>query len=212
MAYTLSGEGHHTYITDQEDAVSWTTTINPSDTTSQTIMLASSLVALVPLLALTNAGPIAKRGVKQLIQAGTSDMCLSTQGGADAVIRGDIQNGTPVVLESCDTAAPWDISPGSGSIILSGTTFALDLGLAPSNNGAVYVSTKLLDYTTYTTLRSTGTLETSAEASGMDLVPYFQPPNMVSHRRPPYRTDWRHPMLGQRTERTANLPVYHGQQ
>jgi hypothetical protein len=38
----------------------------------------------------------------------------------------------------CGAAAGWDISPGSGSVILTGTSFAMDAGV-PGNNGLLKV-------------------------------------------------------------------------
>jgi hypothetical protein len=38
----------------------------------------------------------------------------------------------------CGAAAGWNISPGSGSVVLSGTGFAMDAGV-PGNNGLLKV-------------------------------------------------------------------------
>lgn len=101
----------------------------------------ASLFALLPLLALTSASPITKRESNRLIESGrNSGFCLSVQGGRAAVAAGQIGNDTPVVTLACGAASYWDISKGSGSVIVSGTSYALDIGLTPGNHGGVKVS------------------------------------------------------------------------
>jgi hypothetical protein len=92
------------------------------------------------LLSLTTsyASPI-KRANNQLIVSGRDNKCLSPAGGAAAVAAGQVGNGTPLVTLDCAQAAGWDISPGSGSVILSGTSFAMDAGNNPGNNGQLKV-------------------------------------------------------------------------
>lgn len=86
-------------------------------------MLATSLLALLPALAL--ASPIQKRYTNQLIQSYRTGTCLSLAPGTAAY------DGAPLVVCECSEASQWDISPGSGSVILSGTDFALDAGENP---------------------------------------------------------------------------------
>lgn len=97
-------------------------------------MLAYSLFAVLPLL--TSAAPAktySKRDTNVYIYAGRDGKCLTLQG--------TLGNGTPVVSGDCNGASRWDINRGSGSIILSGTNYALDIGLNPGNNGPLKVWT-----------------------------------------------------------------------
>jgi hypothetical protein len=99
------------------------------------------LFALLPLLALTQASPIAKRDASRLIESGRNGgFCLSVEGGRAAVAAGKVTNDTPVVTLACQAASFWDISRGSGSILVTGTNYAFDIGLNPTNNGGVKVS------------------------------------------------------------------------
>jgi len=91
------------------------------------------LLSLLPIF----ASPI-KRANNQLIVSSRDGKCLSPAGGAAAVSAGQIGNGTPLITMDCATAAGWDISPGSGSVILTGTGFAMDAGI-PGNNGLLKV-------------------------------------------------------------------------
>jgi hypothetical protein len=92
------------------------------------------------LLALaTSASPV-KRANNQLIVSSRDQKCLSPAGGAAAVAASQVGNGTPLVTMDCNSAAGWDISPGSGSVILTGTNFAMDAGTTPGNNGLLKVS------------------------------------------------------------------------
>lgn len=100
----------------------------------------AALFAILPLLALTSASPIAKRQSNVLIQSGRNGQCLSVQGGRQAVSAGQLGNDTPVITVDCSSASFWDISRGSGSVLVTGTNYALDLGLNPGNNGNVKVS------------------------------------------------------------------------
>jgi hypothetical protein len=99
-----------------------------------------SHLAILPLLALAAASPITKRANNQLIVSSRDGKCLSPQGGAAAVSAGSIANGTPLVSMDCAQAAGWDISPGSGSVILTGTNYAMDAGTKSGNNGQLKVS------------------------------------------------------------------------
>lgn len=99
------------------------------------------LVALLPFLASAAlASPIVKRANNQLIQSTTSGLCLSPTSGAAGVANGAFGDDTNVVVLDCGDAATWDISPGSGSIILAGTNYALDAGENPGATGGVKVN------------------------------------------------------------------------
>jgi len=99
------------------------------------------LVALLPFLASAAlASPIVKRANNQLIQSTTSGLCLSPTSGAAGVANGALGDDTNVVVLDCGDAATWDISPGSGSIILAGTNYALDAGENPGATGEVKVN------------------------------------------------------------------------
>lgn len=89
-----------------------------------TIVLA--LVAVLPSLAV--AGPLQKRFTNTVIRSGRTGTCLTLQGGVQII------DGSLLYVGDCATATKWDINPGSGSVIVSGTNFALDAGLNPHNN------------------------------------------------------------------------------
>lgn len=104
----------------------------------------SQLFALLPLLALVSAGPIVKRRGNVLIESGRNPgQCLSIQGGRIRNEANPLGNGTPVVTLACDVASLWDISKGSGSVLVTGSNYALDIGLEPTNNGGLKVSSLL---------------------------------------------------------------------
>jgi hypothetical protein len=90
------------------------------------------------LFSLALASPI-KRANNQLIVSSRDQKCLSPAGGAAAVTANQIGNGTPLITMDCAQAAGWDISPGSGSVILTGTNYAMDAGSSPGNNGQLKV-------------------------------------------------------------------------
>lgn len=95
--------------------------------------LSAILLSILPIF----ASPI-KRANNQSIVSSRDGKCLSPIGGAAAVSAGRIGNGTPLITMDCATAAGWDISPGSGSVVLTGTGFAMDAGI-PGNNGLLKV-------------------------------------------------------------------------
>jgi len=99
-------------------------------------------------LSLASASPI-KRANNQLIVSSRDQKCLSPAGGAAAVTAGQVGNGTPLVSMDCAQAAGWDISPGSGSVILTGTSFAMDAGTTPGNNGQLKVGRTQDDFCSY---------------------------------------------------------------
>jgi len=92
-------------------------------------MVAITLFALAALIpALAHAGPINKRYVGQKIKSFRTGTCLSLPYNVAPT------NGVELVVTDCDSATPWDINPGSGSITISGDSFALDAGIDPHNN------------------------------------------------------------------------------
>jgi hypothetical protein len=109
-------------------------------------MIAYAYFTLLLSLTSTSASPI-KRANNQLIVSSRDQKCLSPAGGAAAVAAGQITNGTPLVSMDCAQAAGWDISPGSGSVVLTGTSYAMDAGSNPGNNGQLKVCLALFDIT-----------------------------------------------------------------
>ncbi|WVQ72192.1 hypothetical protein IAR50_001738 [Cryptococcus sp. DSM 104548] len=89
-----------------------------------------ALIALFPLLALTSASPIAKRYSGVYIKSGVNGHCLTP-------LYTQFQEGTPITTAACESAKTWDINPGSGSIVLHGTEFAMDAGTGTDNNEIV---------------------------------------------------------------------------
>ncbi|WRT63112.1 uncharacterized protein IL334_000015 [Kwoniella shivajii] len=68
------------------------------------------------------------------IQSYRSSLCLSPKGSPLAWT-----NGVQVTTVECNTAVEWDINPGAGSIIVSGTDLALDAGSGDNNSLAVKI-------------------------------------------------------------------------
>ncbi|ORX35169.1 hypothetical protein BD324DRAFT_121509 [Kockovaella imperatae] len=100
-----------------------------------------ALLALLPLLVSVSATPIQKRYNRALIVSGRDGKCL--------VAAPKTGSGSPVTSEDCANTQGgkyWNINPGSGSIILSGTEslpepLALDAGSTPGNFGSLKVWT-----------------------------------------------------------------------
>jgi hypothetical protein len=114
------------------------------------------LLSLLPFLATAAfASPVIKQADNQLIQSTLSGRCLSPPSGAAGVAVGAIGIETNVVTVDCNDAAAWNISPGSGSVILSGTDYTLDAGENPGSTGGLKVSDNIgavliiLLYTSY---------------------------------------------------------------
>ncbi|WVQ80077.1 hypothetical protein IAT38_002178 [Cryptococcus sp. DSM 104549] len=103
-------------------------------------MFSALLFPLLSALALTSAAPtgpspaLSKRYSGVLIQSFHSGLCLSRYGPRPT-------DGTPVQTVDCQYADRWDISPGSGSIIVTGTNYALDAGTGTENNEPVKIWT-----------------------------------------------------------------------
>lgn len=93
------------------------------------MFISSALLAVVALLpSFAVASPMQKRYTNQVIKSYRTGTCLTLQGGVQIV------DGSLLRVGDCATATRWDISPGSGSVIVSGTNFALDAGTNPHNN------------------------------------------------------------------------------
>lgn len=87
-------------------------------------MFAYTTLALFAILAEAVAGsPIEKRYSNSVIRSGRNGQCLSLPAGVAP------SNGAGLITTDCNIASRWDINPGSGSVILSGTNFALDAGV-----------------------------------------------------------------------------------
>ncbi|WRT64500.1 uncharacterized protein IL334_001432 [Kwoniella shivajii] len=87
-------------------------------------------ITLISLLSLVTSSPVAKRYSAVKIRSARDNKCLSPFGNKWVA-------GTQVTIVDCTSAARWDINPGSGSIILHGSTFALDAGAGNANNELV---------------------------------------------------------------------------
>lgn len=76
----------------------------------------------------------------QIIVSNRTGECISPIGGDREVARNHIEDGTPLIMMSCDEATGWDISPGSGSIVLNQKdTYAMDAGSIPGDHGRLQV-------------------------------------------------------------------------
>lgn len=93
-----------------------------------------ALLALLPLLLTAEAAPT-KRFNRVQIVSGRDGKCLG------AATKPYV--GAPVASVDCVNtgyATYWDINPGSGSVILSGTDLALDAGEWSSMKKELYVT------------------------------------------------------------------------
>ncbi|WWC67408.1 uncharacterized protein I206_101316 [Kwoniella pini CBS 10737] len=75
---------------------------------------------------------LGKRFTSVKIQSHRSLKCLSPIGNP-----ADWADGTTVTSVDCSTAVNWDVNPGSGSIVISGTKWALDAGTGDQNNAII---------------------------------------------------------------------------
>ncbi|WWC59784.1 uncharacterized protein I303_102346 [Kwoniella dejecticola CBS 10117] len=91
-------------------------------------ILALSLLSLVA----ASPTPIQERYTGVRIQSYRYGYCLVPYGPHN-------YNGVQVRTTQCQYAPRWDINPGSGSIILSGTEFALDAGTGAENGEIVKI-------------------------------------------------------------------------
>ena len=99
-------------------------------TTQPTInMFTYTAITLFAILSQAVMGsPIEKRATNTVIRSGRNGQCLSLPSGVQPA------NGVGLITRDCKTATRWDISPGSGSVIVTGTNFALDAGVPQGNN------------------------------------------------------------------------------
>jgi hypothetical protein len=93
---------------------------------------ALALVAVLPVL----ASPIQKRFTGVRLRAGRTNTCLSLSQQASP------KSGSNLILDDCagPSVSLWDISPGSGSVVLANlrgddeSVLALDAGIPLANN------------------------------------------------------------------------------
>lgn len=115
-----------------------TTTANQIINHKPKIMIFTALVALLSIASLATASPLPearslnKRYTRVQIQSYRNGECLVPEGAKWG-------NGFQVITKPCYQATWWDISPGSGSILLSGTSMALDAGTGTENNEIVKI-------------------------------------------------------------------------
>jgi hypothetical protein len=102
--------------------------------TNTSTMFGYTTIALFAVIAEVVVGsPHEKRFTNSVIQSGRNRQCLSLPAGVSP------SNGVGLVTANCNTATRWDINPGSGSVIVSGTNFALDAGVPQANNAIAKV-------------------------------------------------------------------------
>lgn len=115
-----------------------TTTANRIINHKPKIMIFTTLVALLSIASLATTSPLPearslnKRYTRVQIQSYRNGECLVPEGAKWG-------NGFQVITKPCYQATWWDISPGSGSILLSGTSMALDAGTGTENNEIVKI-------------------------------------------------------------------------
>jgi hypothetical protein len=94
----------------------------------------------LPLILITLLYASPTKGKKdQLIISSLTGQCISPAGGFGEVSKEHIRDGTALTTIDCDEAAGWDISRESGSITLTGTSYAMDAGTPAGNNGLLKV-------------------------------------------------------------------------
>lgn len=110
------------------------------------MLFTSASVALFSLLPLLSASPLPpqKRFTGATIKSYRTGTCLTLNGASPS-------DGALLGTGDCSTATKWDINPGSGSVIVSGTNFALDAGIGPKNfvQAKVWTSYPGLEQQTY---------------------------------------------------------------
>ena len=90
-----------------------------------TTALVAALLGVSPALA---APHLQKRFDNAYILSYRTNLCLTLPPGIPP------SNGAELITGACSSASTWEISPGSGSVILKGTNYALDAGTDPHNN------------------------------------------------------------------------------
>ncbi|WVF69497.1 hypothetical protein IAT40_004274 [Kwoniella sp. CBS 6097] len=106
---------------------------------SLTVLTLLSLFTLLsvsasPIAAPDNETHLSKRYSAVRIRSARDNKCLSPTGTKWT-------DGTIVTTVDCANAARWDINPGSGSVILYGSTYALDAFTGSANNSPVRIQT-----------------------------------------------------------------------
>ena len=97
----------------------------------------------LPLILLTLLYASSTEGRKdQLIISSRTGQCISPPDGSRQVSKEHIDDGTALTTVDCDDAAGWDISRGSGSIYLTGSSYVIDAGTPAENNGQLKVCTR----------------------------------------------------------------------
>jgi hypothetical protein len=100
------------------------------------MLFTTSTIALVAaLLPATLAAPMQKRMTGVTIEWNFTGNCLSLP------LDGQVGDGTLLITTPCRLATKWDINYGSGSVVASGTNFALDAGVPQGNNAPAKVWT-----------------------------------------------------------------------
>ncbi|WVQ79829.1 hypothetical protein IAT38_001929 [Cryptococcus sp. DSM 104549] len=134
----------------------------------------TTLTTLLTLLALTSASPLppthdlSKRYTSVRIQSNRDGRCLYP--------FGIYEDGTEVVTSDCYDSPTWDINPGSGSITLHGTGYALDAGTGTQNNEGLKLWTSYPGlYQQTWTLASDNTIRISGGNQCLDEGPDQKP-------------------------------------
>lgn len=97
------------------------------------------LLTILPLVVVTLASPTinlranTRRYTGAYIVSARTGQCLSS------IPRNGV--GAPVFLNDCSNTVRWDINPGLGSVIVSGTDLALDAGVSPGDGQALKIWT-----------------------------------------------------------------------
>ncbi|WVQ64200.1 uncharacterized protein L199_002362 [Kwoniella botswanensis] len=91
-------------------------------------------VTVIYLLPSTLASPLTKRYSSVKIQSYRSLKCLSP-----VALPAEWEDGTRVTTVNCTSAVEWDINPGSDSILISGTNWALDAGTGDQDTAIIKI-------------------------------------------------------------------------
>ncbi|OCF60256.1 hypothetical protein L486_02936 [Kwoniella mangroviensis CBS 10435] len=91
-------------------------------------------IIIICLLHLSLATPLIKRYSSVKIQSYRSLKCLSP-----VAPPAEWEDGTKVTTVNCTSAVEWDINPGSDSILISGTNWALDAGTGDQDNAIIKI-------------------------------------------------------------------------
>ncbi|WWD06444.1 hypothetical protein V865_004534 [Kwoniella europaea PYCC6329] len=91
-------------------------------------------ITVIYLLPSTLASPLTKRYSSVKIQSYRSLKCLSP-----VAPPAEWEDGTRVTTVNCTSAVEWDVNPGSDSILISGTNWALDAGTGDQDNAIIKI-------------------------------------------------------------------------